>query len=505
MPLPAIANRQSGAVVEMKPSRRALLQMGGLVAAQGIVLGSPAILRRPAEAAPADGLPQPPLLGSDHVDYRIRTDPRAKYLAKSFNRAKVRVPRLRALCKTPEAVSELVQWARTHSIPFGLRSGGHCFEGYSQNDDLVIDVRRMNQVRFDAAAQTVTVGAGAVLGQVYNVLGKYGNALPAGWCQTVGIAGLTLGGGIGYLARTHGLTCDSLLSLELIDPQGRRLDVDADTHGDLFWACRGGGGGSFGAVTEFRFQTYRIPEVLVFEAEWILAPAQAGQMFQAWQALAPSAPDEISSVLFIRQSDRRSIQLRMVGQSLGPHDQLRRHIADLANHYAPVDAPGISRLSFIDAANHIRAPQNTGTGRYKYKSDMLLQPLPRTACVAMMEEVVRSGGRAGLMCEALGGAAARIGKADTAYPHRGRPQLYIQYWASWRDQGERDYILGILGRMYDAGRPESPSGVYVNYRDGDLIDWPVQYWQTNLPRLSRIKKEFDSENIFRHPQSVPPG
>src|SRR5262249_27847755 len=157
---------------------------------------------------------------------------------------------------------------------------------------VVIDTREVAGITLDGAANRVSVGAGTSLGAIYKYLAPHGLALAAGSCPTVGISGHTLGGGYGLLARPFGLTADSLLSLDLVDPRGHAVAVGPNDNADLFWACRGGGGGSFGAVTRFTFQVYRLPNLVVFGASWQLSSDRATRLFKAWQAWAPNAPAE---------------------------------------------------------------------------------------------------------------------------------------------------------------------------------------------------------------------
>jgi FAD/FMN-containing dehydrogenase len=165
-------------------------------------------------------------------------------------------------------------------LPFAVRSGGHSYEGFSQSQSVVIDTRMLNQITFDRTARTMTVGAGATLGPIYEAIGAAGFGFPGGSCPTVGVAGHALGGGFGLIARPFGLACDNLQWLELVDPQGAIIQVDAQHNPDLFWAARGGGGGSFGAVTRFRFKIYRISQVVVLGVTWRLPLGGAKQLFK---------------------------------------------------------------------------------------------------------------------------------------------------------------------------------------------------------------------------------
>lgn len=148
-------------------------------------------------------------------------DPDFAVYQPAFNARTMLTPQLRALCKTANAVGTMVDWCRTNNLPFAMRSGGHSYEGFSQSLGIVIDTRLMSAIKVDVASKTVTVGAGVSLGSIYKALAPHNLAFAAGSCPTVGVSGHSLGGGYGYLARPFGLTCDNLLGIDLIDPQGR--------------------------------------------------------------------------------------------------------------------------------------------------------------------------------------------------------------------------------------------------------------------------------------------
>jgi FAD/FMN-containing dehydrogenase len=161
------------------------------------------------------------------------------------------------MCKTPNAVGVMVDWCRTNNMPFAVRCGGHSYEGFSESASVVIDLRLMNSIAIDVATKTATVGAGASLGQLYQAIAPRGFAFPGGSCPTVGVSGHLLGGGYGYLARPFGFACDNVLSVDLVDPQGKQVHADAQQNADLFWACRGGGGGTFGVATGYQLRLIR--------------------------------------------------------------------------------------------------------------------------------------------------------------------------------------------------------------------------------------------------------
>lgn len=485
-------------------NRRDVLVTGGLLAACGISASQRASKVLANEAAVHRTLPQPPGLGADQVIFVDREDSAAQRYAASYNLRTIRTPKLRALCKTPQSVAAMVEWAREHSIPFALRSGGHCFEGFSQNTELIIDTRLLNTVVYDNADQTVIVGAGALLSDIYRFLAREGRTIPAGICQSVGIAGLVLGGGVGYLARSAGLTCDALEQLEIVDAEGRRNSVHAGSQADLFWACRGGGGGSFGAATAFHIKTVAAPDVLVFEVDWVLNTATAADLMAAWQSAGPEAPDEISTIVSLRKRTKDTVLIRMVGQSVGTEQQLKTWVKPLLSQAKPWSQPRLHRHAFIDAANYFSPPAGAAGGYYKFKSDIVTSPLPRDALVALIEPLQSAPpGALNLECEALGGAISQVPVSDTAFPYRNGALFKIQYSTEVQKAKNTTGYLLALSSQYEAMRPFMSGAAYVNYCDRDLEDWPRAYWQSNLERLKNVKRKYDPHNIFQHDQSVP--
>jgi FAD/FMN-containing dehydrogenase len=203
------------------------------------------------------------------------------------------------LCKTPADVSETIRFAARAGFPTAIRSGGHSVAGHSSTDGVVIDVTPMRSV--SVADGVATVGAGVRLGALYDALQPHGLTIPAGCGPFVGIAGLTLGGGIGILGRRYGLTCDHLIQAEVVLADGRIVECDEHHDEELFWALRGAGGGNFGVVTSFVFRTLPAPAATVFQLAWPVAHAAA--VAQAWQAWAPTAPDELDATLRLTALD----------------------------------------------------------------------------------------------------------------------------------------------------------------------------------------------------------
>ncbi len=419
----------------------------------------------------------------------------------AFNARTMLTPQLRAMCKTAQGVGVMVDWCRTNDLPFALRCGGHSFEGFSQSASVVIDMRLINAISVDVTAKTVTAGAGASLGAIYKAVWPHNLAFAAGSCPTVGISGHALGGGYGNLARPFGLTCDSLLSIDLIDPQGHPVNADAQQNTDLFWACRGGGGGSFGVATSYRFALRRLPGVLVFKIDWSgLSQARAAAIMKQWQAWAPQAPSSINATLLITHHAGGGIELRCSGQSIGTQSELKRELKALSS------APQIRSMPFSASINYFAG----GTSGWDYqsapmkgKSDYATSPLSDAGLAALMSEVDAKK-TVYVICDAYGGAIVDVAAGATAFAHRKGTLFSIQYGSQWSSPADTPQRLADMRDLYAAMRPYVSGAAYVNYCDLDLSDWQNAYWGANLARLKQIKSAFDPDNVFRHAQSVPP-
>jgi hypothetical protein len=472
-------------------TRRNLLKR---VAATAIF--APAVFSRCAAMAQLPALPNLP--STDALLLRPGDTQFADY-QKSFNTRTELSPQLRALCKTANAVGVMIDWCRSNNLPFALRSGGHSYEGLSQSSSVVIDTRLLNAITVDKATKTATVGAGASLGQVYKAIAASGLAFPGGSCPTAGVSGHVLGGGYGYLARPYGLACDNVLSIDLVNAHGQQIHADAQQNADVFWACRGGGGGSFGAVTGYRLHLLELASVFTFNIKFPqLSVQRAAAIMKEWQAWAPHAPQSIDSNLVIEKDPNGGIALRCAGQSIGLSQELQRELKFLSS------TPPVRR-TYLDSVTYFAGGQkgwNYPSYPMKGKSDYATSPLTDAGLSTLMNEVGTSGGIY-VICDSYGGAIANTAPDATAFAHRNGTLYCLQYGSVWTDPNDTPQHLSEMRGCYAAMRPFVSGAAYVNYCDLDLADWQTAYWGQNLTRLKQIKSSFDPDNVFRHAQSVP--
>jgi FAD/FMN-containing dehydrogenase len=434
-------------------------------------------------------------------------------------------PRALAFCETAQDVRACVDFARRDGIPIHVRSGGHSYTGWSTGPGLVIDVSRMNQVSVDAGTKLATIGAGTKLIDVYDALAAQGRALPGGSCPTVGIAGLALGGGISMLGRAYGMTCDNLRQVEIVTAKGDILTCDAERHPDLFWACRGGGGGNFGIATSFRFQTHPLKRIttMMLTWDWALTP----KVMKSWQTWGPNAPDEAWSNCRLA-SDRagREPQIRVTIVFLGDQAGLEPLLADLIG---PVGAEpertvenqdGLHAMLSLAGCPKVTVPEchlaltskegSLARGTYVAKSTFFDRPLSDDAIRRLMQHFERAQATPGVLqgsvlFDAFGGAIRRVGPDETAFVHRSA-LFSAQFLTGWQEKADDATIARCKSwlRDFHADMAEDSSGgAYVNYIDAELEGWQRAYYGSNYDRLVRIKAAYDPGGLFRMPQGIP--
>ncbi|GII82789.1 FAD-binding dehydrogenase [Sphaerisporangium siamense] len=413
-----------------------------------------------------------------------------------------------AYCADPDDIAECLAFARRTGVPVTSRSGGHGYAGWSTGTGLVIDVSRMNGVK--VAGGRAVVGAGAQLVDVYARLAARGVSIPAGSCPTVGVAGLTLGGGLGVVSRKYGLTCDVLESLKIVTADGRLRTCDADHDPELYWASRGGGGGNFGVAVSFTFRTHPTRDVTVFYLHWPWS--RAAKVTAAWQAWAPHAPDALWSTLHLSHDPTPDVLV--AGLHLGPRAECERLLAAFAATAGTPSRRTVRQMPYLAAMMdlggcgsrtvsqcHRRGdlPGQTPDGTFprdsfRAKSHMAYRPLTSAGVAALVAQVGR-GGRHTVLLDALGGAVGRPGPDATAFPHR-EALFSVQYYA--HTAGAATWVRGAHAAM----APHFGDHAYVNYIDPELKNWRQAYYGANAARLAKVKAAYDPGRLFRFPQAV---
>ncbi len=423
-------------------------------------------------------------------------------------------------CKTPQDVAEVVGFARRYGIAMATRSGGHCLAGYSSTHGIVIDVSPMNSV--EAGDGLVSVGAGTRTGDLSERMSGHGLALPTGTCPSVGIAGLTLGGGLGILGRAYGLTLDHLVAAQVVLADGRVAECDEHHEPDLFWALRGAGAGNFGVVTSFTFAPRPAPAMTNFQLVWPYQHAAA--VIAAWQGWAPNGPDELSADLVLTAPADLTSEpsVEVYGAVIGDE---RDALTLLENLTARVGADPQStvctELSYRDtcrlqaelsvAYDQIEQTPQGPLRRQGYrftKSEFFDRPLPKEAITAFLDNFAarRAAGQTrGAGFAPWGGAYNRRSPRATAFPHR--DQLFLLEHLVLVDpaatDAERRAAREWVTRSWESVHCCGSGRVYPCFSDADLTDWGRAYYGDNYPRLREIKAKYDPWNVFRFKQSLP--
>ena len=414
-----------------------------------------------------------------------------------------------------------LSYARAHGLHVAIRNGGHSYAGWSSgNGRLIIDVSKLNGVR--ASGGSAVVGAGSKLIDVYRALAAKGATIPAGSCPTVGVSGLTLGGGHGVVSRAYGLTCDSLTQATLITADGKRLTANATDHKDLFWALRGAGNGNFGVVTELRFKTHPAPQAVTAYLSWPWSKAAA--VMKAWQEWGPSQPDEIWSSLHLAGAPGGHTTVSVAAFSIGTYGELQNAVDRLADEVgAPASSVSLRRRGYEEAMDNYagcasfandaqchlpgstpgRSPQGAlGRETYAARSDFFDRSLSAAGVQTLLKQMnsVR-GGSGSIAFTALGGAVNRVSPTATAFVHR-RSRMLAQYIASWRAGTSGSTAQAWLTSAHTAMKPHASGAAYQNYTDPTLKDWRTAYYGAAATRLITIKKQYDPNRFFTYPQAL---
>jgi len=418
-------------------------------------------------------------------------------------------PRAVAYCVDAADVQRVVNWGRRYGVHVVPRSGGCSYAGYSSGNGVVIaDVSRLAHVQHSGGR--ATIGAGARMIQVYAGLWTGHVTIPGGSGPSVGIAGLALGGGHGYSSRKLGTASDNLRQVQIVTADGRLLTCDSSHHSDLFWACRGGGGGNFGIVTELDFATHPVSTVSRYEIEWPWS--QAEQALATWQGFAPYARDELFSVLDLIATDPSGKNARShvvsAGQFFGSQSDLEALIQPLASTGTPTKV-FTTTVSYYDAVLHWAGCSEAGApclnipSAFKGKSDYVTKPLPAEAIHRLVAGITaRQGqGRGAIYLDSYGGAINRVAPGATAFVHR-NALFSVQYTAQW--SGSSSQSLNWIDGLYAQMRPYVSGFAYQNYIDPALQSWQHAYYGSNLARLKAVKRKYDPRNAFHFRQSIPP-
>ncbi|CAO2187069.1 unnamed protein product [Urochloa humidicola] len=436
------------------------------------------------------------------------------------------------------------------SLAIRVRAGGHSYEGLSYTSEnhvpfAIVDVSNLNRIRVDTSTATVWAESGATLGELYYTVWKANQTLafPGGSCSTLGLGGFISGGGFGVLVRKHGIAADNVLDATLIDAGGRVLTRDT-MDDDVFWAIRGGGGGSWGVVYSWTLQLVTVPNTVTVLGVDRRGPADdiAGLVYK-WQFVGPNLPDEYYVSLKIyftsKATNGGNLTMSLTAQVLAPK---REALAVVTKAYPELrlNESELRETSWVEAAATFAVVKSVaeltnrqvGVGEYaKRKSDYVQAPISRKDMVKIMRYMTMAPTEGSIQLGPYGAAMARIGSGERPFPHRAGFLYSIQYAIDWKaeENGRAGEFMGWLREFYKFMEPyvsKNPRGAYVNYVDLDLgvnnwtsvtggklsaadsvshaATWGRRYFMNNFDRLVRAKSKIDPGNVFNNAQSIPP-
>jgi FAD/FMN-containing dehydrogenase len=420
-----------------------------------------------------------------------------------------RTPGLIARCTGVADVRRAVAFAREQELLVAVRGGGHNVAGNAVCDGgLVIDLSRMKGIRVDPAARTAWAQAGLTWGDFDHETAAFGLAVTGGHVSTTGIAGLTLGGGIGWLMRKHGLTCDNLLSADVVTADGQFLTASAGENTELFWGLRGGGG-NFGVVTSFEYRLHAVETVL---AGMALYPAErAKELLPFYREYATTLPDELTSLAaFVTGPPAPFLPKEMHGARLiavivcyaGPIEEGERTLRPLREFGPPAldlihPMPYRVFQTIIDPMVPPGLQNYWKSGYLDEVSDDLIETL-----AARAPEAPSPLSLVALLH--LGGAVSRVGEEETAVRHR-KAQFVVNLNTMWADPAESDRQIAWTRELWSALEPLTTGGVFVNFLGDEGQDRVrAAYGAATYERLVALKNRYDPTNLFRLNQNIRP-
>jgi FAD/FMN-containing dehydrogenase len=412
-----------------------------------------------------------------------------------------RRPALIARCAGVADVLAAVRFARARDVLVSVRAGGHNVAGNAICDDgLVIDVSPMKGVRVDPAARTVRAEAGVTWGDLDAETQAFGLATTGGVISTTGIAGLTLGGGVGWLNGRFGLACDNLIAADVVTAAGHLVHASEQEHADLFWGLRGGGG-NFGIVTSFEYRLHPLGPMLLSGPVFHPA-ARAREVLRFYREFSATEPDELTTYAGLLTGPDGAPLVGLVPCYAGPPDQGEKVVERLRKFGPPaVDMIGAMPYVAVQRMFNDAFPP----GRYNYWKSSLTPGLTDQLLDTIVEHMARvPSPHSAVMLEHYHGAYSRPAATATAYSHR-RPTYDVVIIANWTDPADNARNIAWTRELFAAVQPQVSAAAYVNFLDADEGAERVRAaYGENYDRLVALKRTYDPTNFFRMNQNVRP-
>ncbi|MBC7959998.1 MAG: FAD-binding oxidoreductase [Vallitaleaceae bacterium] len=420
-----------------------------------------------------------------------------------FNRAKQKYPLIIVYCRNKCDVSNAVKWSRKHQVPLRVRSGGHHYEGYSNGDlTLVIDISEMNGMKLNECKRRLCVQAGVTNGQVYDFISSKGYPFPGGTCPTVGVSGYALGGGWGLSCRYLGLGCDNLLQIEMVDCNGDIIRASKTDNSDLFWACRGAGGGNFGVIVSM---TFRLPtpvdQVTLIEIDYLHVSSVEQEAFlHIWQQWLKTADKKMTLISRIYNSEHDGLSMLVRGIFYGNPEEAKI----IVKEFITLEGAkcNFEYLTFLEAITIIGSAYPTYE-KFQSASRFVLKDISDDQIadiVGLIKKPSEGSVFAGISMYALGGKVSEVGMDDTAFFYR-RAKYIIWLETIWEDNRYAEENMAWIGERFPYLEAVT-KGSYVNFPYGKLEDYLEEYYGCHVQALIKIKMKYDPHNIFTFPQGI---
>lgn len=418
-------------------------------------------------------------------------------------------PAMIANCLNADDVKKCVHFARSNDLLVSIKGGGHSVAGRAVCDDgLMIDLSQMNAVVVDPDSRTVKVESGATIGQLDKETQKFGLATPVGIVSKTGIAGLTLGGGIGYLGRKHGLTIDNLVSVELVTATGDLISASETENPDLFWALRGGGG-NFGVVTSFEFKLHEVgPEIMSAQVFYPIEDAK--EVLTFYREFTLTAADELAGyALVVRVPPADPFPKAFQGKTAiailvgyaGNLEDGKRALAPLENFGKPI-LRAIMPMSYL--ALQTSFDQGVPNGMRYYWKAHYIDDLSDEAIAVFINHARHLPGPLSVVgFEPFGGAINRVAESATAFPQRNASYV-LGLWSGWTEAEDDDKNINWTRELYTKMTPFASGGAYSNYFDHDDSEKISTSFGSNYSRLQDVKRTYDPANFFKLNQNIIP-
>lgn len=414
-----------------------------------------------------------------------------------FNAAIQRYPAAIARCCDAGDVAAAVGWARGRGLDIAVRGGGHSVAGYSVCDDgLVVDLSGLKQISVSTDSASATCGPGATWADLDGYSARFGRATPGGVVSSTGVVGLALGGGVGWLVRKYGLTCDNLLSAEVVTADGQLVVADEGHYTDLFWGLRGGGG-NFGIVTSITFRLHPVRGVVGGKLDYPITAADL--VLEQYAEFVPQAVDELTLSAAFNWAGHTPT-LSLVACCCAAEREAWAVVRPIKNFGRPRSG-ALEMLPYV-AMQRLLDPAFPSGRRHYWKTTYLDALSAEIIEVLRTRFVMAPSPLSMILIESYTGAAARIDPAGTAYPHRRHP-FNVHIVAAWGDAAADGANIAWAAGVLSALHPFAASAEYANFLTAE-DSRPRRAFADNYDRLADLKRVWDPTNTFRHNVNVEP-